>query len=296
MSSILSLFYWIFFGDFGLLTLTPRYLFCVLFPVMIFVGFLGAILQNTRSSHQLPLIIGLGCTTAAVAVTNPMEDGLCRRRLLWLLILLIPCSSQIAIIAAFGAIVRMRVFLVYLGFILLFSVILLVFLWNMAPFHGRAVSPLSPAAEKKKIHPFTIVKEAFFSVTDTIPSFCAGSVLISTLTHFGIMEVLCDIFAPWLQSGLHLPKEAASLFILNLFKRDFGSASLLSFAESGAFNGAELVVIMVMLTFCVPCFNTTVLLFKQEKLPMAILLWLGSLCVSLFFGRLVSTILFICAF
>ena len=169
MSSILSLFYWIFFGDFGLLTLTPRYLFCVLFPVMIFVGFLGAILQNTRASNKLPLIIGLGCTTAAVAVTKPMEDDLYRRRLLWLLILLIPCSSQIAIIASFAAIVRMRVFLVYLGFILLFSVILLVFLWNMAPFHSNAVSALSPVTEKKKIHPFTIVKEAFFSVTDTIP-------------------------------------------------------------------------------------------------------------------------------
>jgi len=144
-------------------------------------------------------------------------------------------------------------------------------------------------------NPFVVVRDAFFSVTSTIPSFCIGSILISTLSYCGVLDGIGEIFAPWLETSLHLPKEAASLFILNLFKRDFGSASLLHFAESGAFDACQLVTVMIMLTFCVPCFNTTVLLYKQEKLPMATLLWLGSLLVCLLLGRLVSTIFFICA-
>jgi len=144
-------------------------------------------------------------------------------------------------------------------------------------------------------NPFVVVRDAFFSVTSTIPSFCIGSILISTLSYCGVLDGIGEIFAPWLETSLHLPKEAASLFILNLFKRDFGSASLLHFAESGAFDACQLVTVMIMLTFCVPCFNTTVLLYKQEKLPMATLLWLGSLFICLLLGRLVSTILFICA-
>ena len=299
MSRVLSLFSWILFGDFGLLTLTPRYLFCILLPVMIFVGILGTFLQRPRTSHYLPLVVGLGCTTAALALTDSMEDRRFCRFLLWILILLIPCSSQIAIILSFAAIVRLRVFLTYLAFALLFGVLLFYVLFQIYPTRSKMSSqkPMSPSSSHFRPSKITkVVTEAFFSVISTIPSFCIGSTLISVLTYFGFMESIDEIFAPWLESGLHLPKEAASLFILNLFKRDFGSASLLTFAEAGAFNGAELVTIMIMLTFCVPCFNTTVLLFKQEKLPNSILLWMGSLCISLFLGRLVSTILFICAF
>ena len=336
MSSILALFSWIFFGDFGLLTLTPRYLFGVLFPVMVFVGFLSRLLQRRPGICRLPLVIGLGCTTAAVTAADSIKADSLRQGILWLLILLIPCSSQIAIIASFAAIVRLRVFLVYLAFTAVLGGLLFLFLHKLFPIgsdrtgargggadegtsgseqagdaegvgawgpQGRQVPAAAVAGAAGRgrpsiwrLKPWPIIKEAFLSVVSTIPSFCIGSVLISALTYFGIMEILCDVFAPWLEVGLHLPKEAASLFVLNLFKRDFGSASLLAFAEAGAFDAAELVIVMIMLTFCVPCFNTTVLLYKQEKLPKATLLWLGSLCVCLFFGRLVSAILFVCTF
>ena len=311
MSGILTLLSWIFFGDFGLLTLTPRYLFGVLFPVMIFVGFLAAFLQGPRVNHRLPLIVGLGCTTAALAAAENIKDDKLRRGTLWILVLLIPCSSQIAIIASFAAIVTLRVFLTYLVFVAIFGGTILLFLSKFYPFDvGGSVASNGVTAPARKgvaakqasslgaavanLRPLSIIKDAFFSVTSTIPSFCIGTVIISVLTYCNVLDGISEIFAPWLQSTLHLPKEAASLFILNLFKRDFGSASLLAYAEAGAFDAVEMVVVMVMLTFCVPCFNTTVLLYKQEKLPMASFIWLGSLFVSLFFGRLVSAILFVC--
>jgi len=306
MHGILSLLSWIFCGDFGLLTLTPRYLFGVLFPVMVFVGFLAEILHRLQLHQKfhlpadslLPLVVGLGCTTAAIASLD--SPGACsiktslRHRMVWLLILLIPCSSQIAIIASFAALVTLRVFLSYLAFVFLFATVIWLILKRMYPSPPVALQPM-PKQILSKVKPFVIVKEAFLSVTSTIPSFCIGSVLISVLSYCGVMDGISEIFAPWLETSLHLPKEAASLFILNLFKRDFGSASLLSYAENGAFDACQLVTVMVMLTFCVPCFNTAVLLYKQEKLPMATLLWLGSLFICLLLGRLVSTILFICA-
>lgn len=291
MHSILSLLSWIFFGEFGLLTLTPRYLFGVLFPVMIFVGLLSALLGRFRHGNLLYIVTGLGCTTAALAASSDIQDDVFRRRILWLLILLIPCSSQIAIIAAFAAMVTLRVFLTYLLFVALFSAVIYLCIAKLYP----SSAPRLPAAQARA--PFRlshIIKEAFLSVTSTVPSFCAGSVCISILMYCGLMDQLSRIFAPWLMRLLRLPKEAASLFILNLFKRDFGSASLLNIAADGSFDAVQMVVVMIMLTFCVPCFNTTVLLYKQEKLPMASFIWLGSLFISLFFGRLVSTVLFVC--
>lgn len=318
MHAILSLLSWIFCGDFGLLTMTPRYLFGVLFPVMVFVGFLAEFLYRLQPYQKagsfLPLVVGLGCTTAAVASLDSLAAGYAgcssrdnkdastgikaslRQRTVWLLILLIPCSSQIAIIASFAALVTLRVFLAYLGLVVLFAAVIWLTLRRVYPSTPTSLHPMPKQQSRTAVKPFVIVKEAFLSVTSTIPSFCIGSVFISVLSYCGVMDGISEIFAPWLKTALHLPKEAASLFILNLFKRDFGSASLLHFAESGAFDACQLVTVMVMLTFCVPCFNTTVLLYKQEKLPMATLLWLGSLFVCLLLGRLVSTILFVCTF
>ncbi len=300
MSSIFSLLYWILLGDFGLLTLTPRYLLGVLFPVMTGLGFLSAFLTRLPFLRKpSPLvnqlfygISGLGCTTAAFALCQSVEDQKMHRRLLWLLILLVPCSSQLAIIVSFGAIVTLRVFLSYLAFTSLFMAAIYSILSKVYPLTSH-LSP--PSVITARIRPLEIIKEAFLSVMDTVPSFCIGSIIISVLLYCGTMDGICDIFAPFLQRFLQLPREAVSLFLLNLFKRDYGSASLLSFAETGAFDGIQLVVVMMMLTFCPPCFNSTILLYKQEKLPIASFIWLGSFLISILLGRVVSQVLLICA-
>ena len=305
MQGLYALLTYIFFGEFGLLTMMPRYLFCVLLPVMIFLGFFSAVLERLPFLQDYSRsffygLAGLGCTTAALTAAASIKEEDCRQRMIWILILLIPCSSQIAMIAAFASMVTLRVFLSYLLFVSLALAAMYLLISKVCPQQLSVKDPgagpvLSPL-QKPPIRPLSICKEAFLSVTTTIPSFCVGSLIISCLTSFGLMEIACDIFAPWLRQILGLPKEAASLFIVNLFKRDFGSASLLAFAEAGAFDAIQMVVVMMMLTFSVPCFNSTVLLFKQEKLPMAILLWLGSFCVSLFLGRMVLQILLVCFF
>lgn len=299
MNGLLPLFQYILWGEFGLLTMMPRYLFCVLLPVMIFLGFLSAILerisflQNSRRGFFYAMA-GLGCTTAALAASSAIHEKTYRRKMVWILILLIPCSSQITMMAAFASMVTLRVFLAYLLFTSVFTVLIYMVLNKCYPIvplpDHRGVSFITP------LRPLLIFREGFLSVTGTIPSFAVGSIIISGLTYFGCLDAVSSCLAPWLQALLHLPKEAVNLFIVNLFKRDLGSASLLSFAEAGAFDGIQIVVVMIMLTYSVPCFNSTVLLFKQEKLPMAIFLWMGSFCVSFLLGVLVCHILLQCTF
>ena len=209
MHAILSLLSWIFCGDFGLLTMTPRYLFGVLFPVMVFVGFLAEILHRLQLHQKfhlpadslLPLVVGLGCTTAAIAsLDSPGASSIktsLRHRMVWLLILLIPCSSQIAIIASFAALVTLRVFLSYLAFVFLFATVIWLILRRMYPSPPVALQPMPKQQSLPAIKPFVIVKEAFLSVTSTIPSFCIGSVLISVLSYCGVMDGISEIFAPW---------------------------------------------------------------------------------------------------
>ena len=90
MNNIAHLLSWIFFGDFGLLTVTPRYLFLVLFPIMVFLGLLGQVLARVpflAKSHPLInqffyTLLGLGCTTAALTALDAIEKPSMRRRMI----------------------------------------------------------------------------------------------------------------------------------------------------------------------------------------------------------------------
>ena len=298
MNNITTLFHGILFGDFGLLTLTPRYLFLVLFPIMVLLGIFGQILPKIPFLQKTsPLInqffysfIGLGCTTVALASLDYVKNPPMRTRMIWLLILVVPCSSQLAIIATFAAMVTLRVFLLYLFFCFIFMAVIYFVISKVYPLNQGLVKISS---DSSSFNLFRIVKEAFLSVADTALPFCAGSIIISIAAYYGILDFIADAFGPFMESFLHLPKESASLFVLNILKRDFGSASLLSFAGKGAFDAVQLIVMMMIMTFSVPCFNSSILLVKQQKLPKACLIWLGSLIISLLFGKIVSMILVI---
>lgn len=299
MSNITDLLSWIFFGDFGLLTVTPRYLFCVLFPIMVFLGVLGQVLSRipflTRSHPLINqffyTLLGLGCTTAAITALDAVEKPSMGRRMIWILVLLVPCSSQIALIATFACLVTLRVFAAYLLFAALFTAAIYFFISRVYPLND---SLIRCSQETSSFSLPAVIREAFLSVTGTLIPFSVGSVLISLAMYFGLLDWISAASGPFLDRVLHLPPEAAGLMVLGVLKRDFSSASLLSMAGSGAFDAIQLVVLLVMLTFSVPCFNSTVLLFKQQKLPMAVFIWLGSLSLSLFLGWIVSRVLLIC--
>lgn len=298
MNNITTLLHSILFGDFGLLTLTPRYLFLVLFPIMVFLGIFGQILPKIPFLQKTsPLInqffygfIGLGCTTVALASLDYVKSPSMKTRMIWLLILVIPCSSQLAIIATFAAMVTLRVFLVYLFFCLVFMALIYFLISRVYPLNEGLVKISS---DTTSFHLFRIVKEAFLSVAETALPFCAGSIIISIAAYFGLLDLVSDAFGPFMEKFLHLPRESASLLVLNILKRDFGSASLLSFAGKGAFDAVQLIVMLMMMTFSVPCFNSSILLVKQQKLPKACLIWLGSLVISILIGKIVSLILLV---
>ena len=299
MNNIAHLLSWIFFGDFGLLTVTPRYLFLVLFPIMVFLGVLGQVLSRVpflTRSHPLInqffyTLLGLGCTTAALTALDAIEKKPMRRRMIWILILLVPCSSQIALIATFACLVTLRVFAVYLCFTAFFMAVIYFIISRYYPLDPSLVRCQQDAVSFSLTR---IIADAFRSVTSTLVPFCTGSVIISLAMYFGLLDWISAASGPLLDRFLHLPPEAAGLMLLNILKRDFSSASLLSIADSGAFDAVQLVVLLIMLTFSVPCFNSTILLFKQQKLPMACFIWLGSLSLSVLLGWFVSRVLLIC--
>lgn len=300
MNNPSNLLHYILFGDFGLFTLTPRYLFLVLFPVLTLLGVFAQLLPRLPGLSSRPVargylfycVVGLGCTTAALAALAQHGERRKSDFLNWMLILLVPCSSQIATAAAFASMVSFRVFLCYLLFTLLTMTCVYAVLLRFAP-KPCAVSRAPLPSRRFFLWP--VIKDAFTAVVRTIPPFACGSLIISLCIFLGLMDGLRALLGPALECFLRLPEEATELLLLNFLKRDFGSAGLLAFAGDGSFSATQLTTLLLMMTFSVPCFNTTVLLCKQRGLP-AVYLWLGALALSLLVGKIAATVFFICGF
>lgn len=373
-----DLIHFVLFGDFGLLTMTPRYLFLVLFPIMTLVGLIKELLSRLPISDDVfTLMTGLGCTTAALAGLGSSggECGKCRNAILsdevhgecgkcrnpgmnrefpdgcgkpkpggkalgenpghaakslrarrsiliWTLVLIIPCSSQIALIATFASMVTTRVFLSYVTLCLVFITVIfagVLILSSIATSSSlddrkasseahnplkRAMSPASyicffekygksGAETDKKITQrlFGVVKESFLGVMDSAFSFCIGSIIISIAMYYGIVEMLCYQLQPVVETYMGLPPETVTLLLFNVLKRDFGSATLMMVGGSGAFDAVQLMSLLIMMTFTVPCFNSTVLLFKEEGPCRATFVWMTSLFISLLLGKLTMILL-----
>ncbi|MGN0733046.1 MAG: nucleoside recognition domain-containing protein [Emergencia sp.] len=382
-----DLIHFVLFGDFGLLTMTPRYLFLVLFPIMTLVGLIKEILSRLPIGDDIfTLLTGLGCTTAALAGLRssggecgkcrnsvrsdelPCECGKCRnpgmnrespdecgkpnrgekglgkcrnpgmnrefpdgcgkpepggkalgenpghsekslqaRRstLIWTLVLIIPCSSQIALIATFASMVTTRVFLSYVTLCLVFIAVIFAGILMLSSIAlKQTISPTSyicfsekygksGAKTDKKITKrlFGVVKESFLGVMDSAFSFCIGSIIISIAMYYGLVEILCYQLQPVVETYMGLPPETVTLLLFNVLKRDFGSATLMMVGGSGAFDAVQLMALLIMMTFTVPCFNSTVLLFKEEGPWRATFVWMTSLFISLLLGKLTMILL-----
>ena len=126
---------------------------------------------------------------------------------------------------------------------------------------------------------------------DTLLPFAAGSAILSVLSYTGFLDYLCRICAPVTESFLQLPREAASLFIMSIVKRDFGAAGLLSVIEQSSFTYRQLTVSMLILSLFVPCFASLIILLKQEGFAKALSIWAGSLALSILVGKLASLLL-----
>lgn len=299
MNNITALLQCIFLGDYGLLTLTPRYLFLVLFPVMVLLGLLGQILPripflretSPLTSQFFYCFVGLGCTTCALASLDGLTDPKAKSRMAWILVLLVPCSAKLTILAAFASMVSFKVFLVFLLFFASFSALLYFLIGRLLPCSDAVTRPESSAGSFSLA---AIFRDAFQSALDTALPFCAGSLLISLAVYLGLLDRLTEAFMPVMDSLFGLPPEAAQLLFLGILKRDFGAASLLTLGMGGSFDAAQLTVTVLMMTFSPPCFNSAVLLVKQQRLPGAAAIWLGSLLVSLFIGKITAEIFFVC--
>ncbi len=300
-------------GQYGILTMTPAYLFGLLLPLVTGFYFLQHLLEESclfpriaaflnKPLHLLGLngnaivsfILGFGCVTIALVSTSIL--GTKRERIIAsaLLSIAVPCSAQVAIILSFAFLLNIKYFLLYLvvilGIFLLLGILMNLFLPGTLQPVELSTPPLR-FPDLKKITKNT-AKEAVRFLRDTVPAFLWGGIGIALLDYYNGFMKLRQWFAPITTELLRIPENAANLFVMSIIKRDLGAAGFYSMVTNGSFTQKEILITLIVLTLFVPCFASQMILFKQGKALTATLIWIGSFLIAFSVGGLVSRLVY----
>ncbi len=292
-------------GEFGVLTMTPTYLIGVILPLVTGFYLLLSLLEDSgylpriaaladralsflglNGRAVIPLILGLGCVTMGTLTTRIL--GSKRERLIAtaLMAVAVPCSAQIAVIAALMTGVGPLYALGYFGALIAIFVVLGTILDKVTPgtstdllidLPSLRVPRLDNVVRKTGIKVWHFMKEvAIF--------FVAGAALISTLEITGALAWIQDALVPLTVSWLGLPPEAATAFVMGFVRRDFGAAGFFTM-DLGA---AQLLVAMVTITLFVPCIASIMVILKERGWLYLTGVLTGSVTLAFFIGGVLA--------
>lgn len=295
-------------GEFGVLTMTPVYVFGLLTPLVlgfyIFMalfedsGYLpriaalsdrtfGAIGLNGKAI--IPMILGFGCVTMATITTRMLGTKKEKRIAVFLLGLAIPCSAQLGVVSAMLSKIGMTYLAVY--------VLTIIAVFVTAGLVLRFVLPGKPSSLLLDLPPLrvpsasNVLRKAFTRtfhfLREATPLFAAGAALISAMNLSGLLETVQRTAEPIVVSWLRLPREAATAFVMGFIRRDFGAAGL-----SGLnLSNIQTVGAMVTITLFVPCVASVLVMIKERGRLEALAMWVGSLSIAIATGGLVVRLL-----
>ena len=293
------------FGEFGVFTMTVTYLLFILLPLVIGFYLSLALLEDSgylprlatlvdRSLNGIglngraviPLILGFGCVTMATITTRLLGTEREKRIATSILQFAIPCSAQLAVIAALLAGAGLKATLIYAAVIFSVFVAIGTLLDRILP--GKT-SPLlidlppmrlprlRNVLQKTWVRTFHFMKEA-------TPWFFIGALSVSLLLVTGLLQRWQEFLTPLTEGWLKLPAESSTAFVMGLVRRDFGAAGLYDMSLSPM----QIVVALVTITLFVPCIASLMVMLKERGTKEGLTVWAGSWVLAFGVGGLVA--------
>lgn len=302
-----SVFGQILIGEFGVLTMTITYLLGLLLPLVIGFYVALSILEDSGYLPRLatfvdrlmtgiglngraviPMILGFGCVQLGTITTRILGSKRERTIATSILNFVIPCSAQIGVIAGMLAAVGFSLSMTYVAVIFACLAVIGTVLNKFIP--GKSSALLIDLPPMRLPRPGNVLRKtvirAFFFMKEAYIWFFAGSLGVSLLQVTGGLKAWQELVAPLTEGWLHLPKEAATAFVMGMVRRDFGAAGLTDLALSPW----QVVVALVVITLFVPCIASLMILFKERGVKEAVTVWIGAWVLAFSVGGILAQI------
>jgi ferrous iron transport protein B len=294
-------------GDFGIITMTTTYLLFLLLPLVIafyvalslmedsgYLPRLATMVDRTLSVLGLngraviPLILGFGCVTSATITTRLLGTEREKTIATALLQFAIPCSAQLAVIAALLAGAGFLPMLVYtltiFGVLIAIGTILNKFL------HGESAPLLLDLPPMRIPRIQNVARKTFYRTFHFMKEasgwFFVGALAVGIAQITGLLVYLQKLIIPLTIHWLQLPPEASTAFIMGVVRRDFGAAGLYHLSLSPM----QITVALITITLFVPCIASLMVMMKERGLKEGFIIWIGTWVVAFFIGGVVSHI------
>lgn len=302
-----SFLYGLLAGSNGVLSVTVAYLLIILLPLVASFYFWIGLLEDTgylprlvvlldrtlgrfglNGKAVIPLILGLGCGTAASVGARTLDSPRERIMVTFLLALAVPCSAQMAVIlgllAPLGA-----------GY-LAFYFLLLALVFGVAGCLGGRVlgkaEGLAIALPPLRLpDPANILRKTVYRTVnfgrEAFPYFFYGGVVMTMLEQGRMLTWLENLLRPLTVGWLELPAAASKAFLLGMLRRDFGAAGLYQLA----LTPAQTLTAAFTITLFVPCLPALLVVLKERGKMVGFGIWIFTLVAAFFLGGLVPRLL-----
>ncbi len=295
-------------GEFGVLTMTTTYLIFLLLPLVIgfyvalslledsgYLPRLAALVDRSlnflglNGRAVIPLILGFGCVTSATITTRLLGSERERTIATTILQFAIPCSAQLAVIAALLAGAGFVPMLVYASVILAVLIGIGTILNKLLK--GESAPLLIDLPPMRMPRPRNVLRKTsvrtYQFMKEATPWFFVGALAVGVLQITGLLVVWQRLLMPLTTGWLQLPPEAATTFVMGIVRRDFGAAGLYSMA----LGPMQVVVALVTITLFVPCIASLMVMLKERGLREGLIIWAGTWIAAFTVGGLVSQLL-----
>jgi len=295
-------------GEFGVLTMTVTYVLFLLLPLVGAFHFMLSMLEDSGYLPRLatmvdrglallglngraviPIILGFGCITSATITTRLLTSEKEKTIATAILQFVIPCSAQLAVIAALLAGAGFAPVLIYVA-VMVCVLVAVGTILNKA-LKGESQSllldlpplrlpRLSNVLRKTSIRTYHFMKEAS-------GWFFVGALAVSIAQLTGVLRVLVNTLKPLVVHWLQLPPEAATAFVMGVVRRDFGAAGLYHMS----LTPLQIVIALITITLFVPCIASLIVMMKERGLREGTVIWIGTFVGAFAVAGIVSQII-----
>ncbi len=298
----------IIFGEFGVVTMSVTYLLFLLLPLVMGFYFVMALLEDSgylpRLSTMLdkslsriglngkaiiPILLGFGCITMANITTRILGTNRERTIVTAILQFAIPCSAQLAVIAALLSGLGAVPILIYMTTMFILFVTLSTVLDKLIPGESSPLLidlPTMTLPRLKNVFQKTWFRSYGF-MREAGGWFVVGSLAVGLFKVTGLLVAWQNLLEPITVNWLKLPKEAANAFIMGIVRRDFGAAGLFDLTLSPQ----QVTVALITITIFVPCIASFVVMLKERGWKEGLSVWAGTWVTAFLIGGIVAQII-----
>jgi ferrous iron transport protein B len=235
----------------------------------------------------IPLVLGFGCKTMATMTTRTLKSRKEKLIAVALIAFAIPCSAQMGISIAILGEHGVKYFVIAFGLLALAEVVAGLVLNRIIPDDTKSafIQELPPirfpsfAAVARK----TGYRLVWF-LREAIPIFLIAALAMFLIDLVGFLGVLRHALSPVMTGWLGLPLDMVDALLLTLARSEAAAGMILRMSQSGALNGAQSIVAVILLTMFAQCFANIAAMFKEVGARAGIAIVVSIYIVSIFYA------------